>query len=89
MATREQVQELLAAGLDYPSAAARLGISPGEAYLTGTGRPADGSGTEADRDPGGPAHELTAPQRLSNPSADNPTSDPEVRDWIRARAAAR
>jgi hypothetical protein len=89
VATREQVQDLLAAGFDYPAVAARLGLSAGEAYLTGTGRPADGSGTAADGDGGRPDHELTSSQCLSNPPADNPTSDPVVRDWMRGRAAAR
>ena len=88
MATRAQVLALLEQGLGYGEAAARLGIPPGQAYLTATGRPADGSGTAADTDPERPGAILTSSQSLSNPPHANPTSDPAVREWIRRRAAA-
>jgi hypothetical protein len=88
VATREQVLRLIAEGCDYPAAAARLGVSAGAAYLTGTGRPADGSGTVADGDPERPGLILTSAQHLSNPPAVNPTSDPAIREWIRRRATA-
>lgn len=51
MATRAQVQRLLEEGYDYRTAAARLGIAPGEAYLLATGRPADGSDSRYFTDP--------------------------------------
>ena len=87
MATRDQVLQLLRQGCGYAEAAARLAVPPGQAYLTATGRPADGSGTAADTDPGRPGLILTSSQSLSNPPHANPTSDPAVHEWIRRRAA--
>jgi hypothetical protein len=43
--TIEQVRQLLEQGLDYSEIAYRLGVPPGQAYLIGTGMPADGGDT--------------------------------------------
>jgi hypothetical protein len=84
MATRAQVQRLLDEGDDYRTAGDRLGISPGEAYLIATGRPADGSDSRYFTEPPDwPA----SPQRLVGPPTINPTRHPVVDAWVRARAA--
>jgi hypothetical protein len=83
---RTDVLRLVEQGRDYPEAAAVLGIPAGLAYLIATGIPADGSDTVTGaqrRRPGMlPAHT----QRLVNPRQVNPTSRPEVREWMRQRA---
>jgi len=87
MATREEVQGLLDAGLGYEEAADRLGIPAGQAYLIATGRPADGGAEPATKDDdGGP--EGGSNQPLADPPHDNPTSSPQVHDWIAERARA-
>jgi hypothetical protein len=87
VATRQQVQQLLDAGLDYEAAGRRLGIPAGQAYMIATGTAADGGDTLPGqaRQRGGV---VTASQHLANPPAKNPTSSEEVRDWIAARVAA-
>jgi len=83
MATRSEVQRLLDEGFDYRTAADRLKIAPGEAYLIATGRPADGSDSRYFTDP----RELPAsPQRLVGPPPVNPTRHPTVDAWVRERA---
>ena len=78
------MQELLDQGHSFRTAADALGISPGEAYLTATGRPADGSDGRYFSDP----RELPpSPQQLVGPPAHNPMGNSTVRDWIRERAA--
>ena len=72
MATRAQVRELIDSGHDYESAARRLGIRPGLAYMIATGHPAD--------DDAAPA------QDLFEPPAHNPKRNQEVLDWVKARA---
>jgi hypothetical protein len=87
MATREQVQELLAAGLGYEEAARQLGIPAGQAYLIATGRPADTSDEPAtEDDDGGPAG--GSDQLLADPPHHNPTSSPAVHDWMAEQAEA-
>ena len=87
MATREEVQGLLDAGLGYREAADRLGIPAGQAYLIATGRPADGGAEPATKDDdGGP--EGGSDQPLADPPHHNPTSSPQVHDWMVARARA-
>lgn len=87
MPTREQVRALLDERLDYSTAAQRLGIPAGQAYLIATGRPADGGDTPSEREiaAGGL---LASSQHLSNPPQENPTSSKAVQEWIRARVAA-
>jgi hypothetical protein len=87
MATTDQVRALVEAGHDYASAARRLSISPGLAYLLATGLPADGSGSpRPDERAGRPPPEPGA-QRLINPPAVNPTRNQDVIDWVGRRAA--
>jgi hypothetical protein len=84
MATRAQVQQLLDSGLDYEMAARELGIPAGEAYLTATGNPADGSDSRLFGDP----RPLPAsPQRLLGVPSRNPMRNPTVDAWVRERAA--
>ena len=85
MATRQEVQDLLDAGLDYEAAGQRLGIPAGQAYLIATGRPADGSAEPATKDDdGGP--EGGSDQPLADPPHHNPTTSQPVRDWMAGRA---
>jgi hypothetical protein len=85
MATREEVQDLLDAGLGYEEAARQLGIPAGQAYLIATGRPADGGAEPATKDDGG-GPEGGSNQPLADPPHRNPTSSQPVRDWIADRA---
>ncbi len=85
MATRDEVRGLLDEGYSYRSAAQRLGIAPGEAYLIATGRPADGSDGRWFSGP--PDDGEPSPQRLVGPPPVNPTRSPVVERWIRERAA--
>jgi hypothetical protein len=73
--SKDQVNALVAQGLDYPEIGRRLAIPAGQAYLIGTGAPADGG------------HAGNA-QHLANPPHDNPTSRQAVHDWIAGRVAA-
>jgi hypothetical protein len=87
MATREQVRELAALGLDYAEIGRRLGIPPGLAHLIGTGLPADGGDApspEERRARGLPP----AAQDLANPPHENPTSRETVHRWIADRVRA-
>jgi hypothetical protein len=72
--SKEQVKRLIAQGLDYSEIGRRLGVPPGQAYLIGTGTPADGSSPEGT-------------QHLANPPYDNPTNTQVVHDWIARRVA--
>jgi hypothetical protein len=85
MATRAQVQDLLQAGHSYASAGRALGISPGAAYLTATGRPADGGALGGHAS--GAASEPDSPQRLVGPAPVNPLSRPRITAWVRERAS--
>jgi hypothetical protein len=87
MATRQQVEELAARGLDYAEIGRRLGISPGLAHLIGTGLPADGGDApspEERRDRKLPP----SGQDLANPPHHNPTSRDVVHRWIADRVRA-
>jgi hypothetical protein len=80
------VRRLLGGGSDYAAVAERLGITPGQAYLIATGRPADGSEPSTGQEPRSLL--LTSSQHLANPPHENPTGSQSVRDWITARAAS-
>jgi hypothetical protein len=67
-----QVQDLLAAGHSFETAAGELGIAPGLAYLLATGRPLDDA--EEPR------------QDLLGPPPFNPTGHDRVMAWVAARA---
>jgi hypothetical protein len=70
--SREQVKELLDAGLSYEVAARELGVAPGLVYMIATGHPAD--------DDEAPA------QDLAEPPHHNPTGNETVLAWARDRA---
>jgi hypothetical protein len=80
--SKEQVNLLIAQGLDYREIGRRLGVPAGQAYLIGTGTPADG-GRAIDAPGGRPSA-----QHLANPPHENPTSTQKVHDWIARRVAA-
>jgi hypothetical protein len=84
--SKEQVKALIAQGLDYPEIGRRLGVPPGQAYLIGTGLPADGghSADGAEDRPGA----LPSAQHLVNPPHENPTAKQVVHEWIAGRVAA-
>jgi hemerythrin HHE cation binding domain-containing protein len=79
------VLELLGRGCDYPEIGRLLGLPAGQAYLIGTGMPADGGDayTDAERERPGV---LSSAQHLLGPEAENPTGKDVVRQWLRARA---
>ncbi|MTE22085.1 hypothetical protein F0L17_23845 [Streptomyces sp. TRM43335] len=86
MPTREQVLRLLAAGLDYEAVGERLGVSPGQAYLTATGIPADGGDAvtaEQARRPGVLSGDT---QELSHAPSGAPDARESVHRWLRQRA---
>lgn len=87
MPTRDQVRQLLEQGHDYPEIARRLGVPPGQAYLIGTGIPADGGDTYTDAERQRPGV-LPAAQHLLGLEADNPTTKQAVLNWIKARVSA-
>ena len=87
MPTRDQVRRLLEQGHDYPEIARRLGVPPGQAYLIGTGIPADGGDTYTDAERQRPGVLPTA-QHLLGLEAENPTTKETVLNWIKARVSA-
>jgi len=88
MASREQVRQLLAQGLDYRAAGRELRIPAGQAYMIATGVPADGSDSIPDEEMARRDDLLPASQDLANPPHHNPTSKESVRAWMKARVAA-
>lgn len=87
MPTKEQVRQLLDAGLDYEAAGQRLGIPPGQAYLIATGVPADGGDTITGEEARRPGF-LRSSQHLAHPPHENPTARESVRAWLKARVTA-
>lgn len=87
MPTRDQVRQLLEQGHDYPEIARRLGVPPGQAYLIGTGIPADGGDTYTDAERQRPGVLPTA-QHLLGLEPENPTTKETVLNWIKARVSA-
>jgi hypothetical protein len=85
--TRDQVRRLLEQGHDYPEISRRLGVPPGQAYLIGTGIPADGGDTYTDAERQRPGVLPTAPHLLGL-AAENPTTKQAVLNWIKARVGA-
>lgn len=89
MPSRTQVLQSIGDDCDYESAALRLHIPAGQAYLIATGLPADGG------DVFPPSEELSRPGVIKgstqhlvylNLEAANPTQEAELHDWIRRRA---
>ena len=85
MPSQEQVDALIAQGLDHREIGRRLGVPPGQAYLVGTGTPADGGHSSDEQTRPGA---LSSAQHLVNPSSENPTARETVHDWIVRRVAA-
>jgi hypothetical protein len=84
---REQVLRLVAEGVQYEEIGRRLGIAPGQAYLIGTGIPADGGDTVTHAQRDRPGMLSSHSQRLVNPRTTNPTGRQDVREWIRWRVS--
>ncbi|MEU4248460.1 hypothetical protein AB0F15_13745 [Amycolatopsis sp. NPDC026612] len=87
MATRQQVQQMTAAELDYAEIGRRLGIPPGLAHLIGTGLPADGGDAPSPEERRARGLPPSA-QDLSNPGHENPTGRTTVHRWIAERVRA-
>jgi hypothetical protein len=87
MATRAQVSALLDQGHSYETAGRMLGVPPGQAFMTMTGLPADGS--DAPSRPELEAKRLlpASSQHLVNPPPFNPTRKASVTAWVQERAA--
>jgi hypothetical protein len=85
--TRQQVRQLLEQGHDYPEIARRLGVPPGQAYLIGTGMPADGGDTYTPAERQRPGA-LPSAQHLLGLAAEDPTTKESVLNWIKARVDA-
>jgi hypothetical protein len=81
------VRDLVQQGLEYPEIGTRLGVPAGQAYLIGTGMPADGGDTRTPEERQRPGA-LTSAQHLLGVHAENPTAKLVVADWIAARVAA-
>ena len=87
MPTRQQVRRLLEQGHDYPEIARRLGVPAGQAYLIGTGMPADGGDSYPPAERQRPGI-LPSAQHLLGLAAENPTTKESVLNWIKARVRA-
>lgn len=88
MASRAELLDLVRSGLSYEEVGARLGISPGLAYLVVTGLPADGSDAPAAEELAGREGLLSgSTQHLANPDTELPKHQTTVEAWMRARAA--
>lgn len=85
MPTRQQVLDLVLQQLDYEDVGRRLGVPAGQAYLIGTGFPADGSDGPAPEDLQRPGLLDGSSQHLVSPGAENPTSKGHVLEWVKAK----
>jgi hypothetical protein len=85
--TREQVLALLESGDSYESAAARLHIPAGLAFMIATGLPADGSDALPTEELEPRSAGAGSSQHLVNPPAHNPTRKEHVLAWVEMRAA--
>lgn len=86
MASKTAVLHLVRLGNSYQEIGAKLGIPPGQAYLIGTGIPADGGGTVTRAQRERPGMLPSRSQRLVNPREAPPSSAERVHEWMRARA---
>jgi hypothetical protein len=82
MPTRTQVRRLADDGMDYAVIGEILGIPAGQAYLIGTGSPADGSSATR------PVEAVlgSRAQSLVNPREMFESRRGDVREWVRRRA---
>lgn len=90
MPTREQALLSYQQHGDYQAAGKQLGIPAGQAYLVATGLPADGGDTFPPEHTGQPGVLAESTQALiyGGQQVRNPTTKPDVHDWIKQRAAA-
>lgn len=90
MPTRDQVLRSYQQHGDYRAAAQQLGVPAGQAYLVATGLPADGGDTFPPEHTSRPGVLPGSTQALvyADQQVRNPTSKPDVHDWIKQRAAA-
>jgi hypothetical protein len=84
--SRAEVLDLLGQGCDYPEIGRRLGVPAGQAYLVGTGMPADGGDTYTAAERQRPGV-LPSAQHLVGPPVENPTAKDVIRCWMRERTA--
>jgi hypothetical protein len=87
MPTKAQVLSLIDQGHSYETAGRALKIPPGQAFMTATGLPADGSDAPH---PGELRDKAVLPgssQHLVTPPPFNPTRNDDVITWVRERAA--
>ncbi|RKR86265.1 hypothetical protein BDK92_0489 [Micromonospora pisi] len=86
MVSKQQVLRLVDQGHGYPEIGRMLGVPAGQAYLVGTGIPADGGDTVTGRQRERPGLLPSRSQRLVNPREANPTHSERVHEWMRDRA---
>ncbi|MFC6017081.1 hypothetical protein ACFP2T_12810 [Plantactinospora solaniradicis] len=86
MASKAAVLRLVGLGRSYQEIGATLGIPPGQAYLIGTGIPADGGGTVTRAQRERPGILPSRTQRLVNPREAPPPPAEPVHEWMRSRA---
>jgi hypothetical protein len=87
MPTRAQVIALLDSGHSYETAGRALGIAPGQAFMTATGLPADGSDAPTAAELADKRLLPGSSQHLVNPPPYNPTRNDDVIEWVHERAA--
>ena len=88
MVSKQTVLHLLDQGLDYHQISARTGVSAGTAYLIATGMPADGGDSYTQEMRDRPGAFQSRSQLLVHQAEQNPTTKPEVGEWIKERLAA-
>lgn len=88
MATKEAILELINTGASYEAAASELGINPGQAYLTATGLPADGSDSLAPEERQRPGIRWGSVQVLVNPPIHPSSKADEVLEWLKQRVTS-
>lgn len=81
------MRELLGRGVPYSGIGERLGIPAGQAYLIGTGMPADGSDAHTPEERARPGV-LASSQHLLGVPAEQTTSQRVVAEWVAGRVAA-
>jgi hypothetical protein len=87
MPTRCQVLRLLDEGHSYETAARKLHIPAGQAFMIATGLPADGSDSPHPAELRDNRVLPASSQHLVNPPPFNPTRNAAVVGWVRERAA--
>jgi hypothetical protein len=86
--TKEEILELVGSGLSYEQAAEKLGINTGQAYLTATGLPADGSDSLAPEERQRPGIRWGSVQMLVNPPIHPSSKAAQAVEWLAKRVAS-